>query len=73
MQGIDTQDSYPGKVADRALTQRVKDTYNDVEMGMRGYKVASIHNGAEHLSCQLIVGKIFVDLTGKFVEGLQMN
>jgi hypothetical protein len=52
---------------------------------MQGYKVASIQNGAMHLSYQLIVGKIVrknkpmqvtgfvVDLTRKCVERLQMN
>jgi hypothetical protein len=52
---------------------------------MRGYKVASIHNGLVHLACQLIVGKLVrknrpmqvtgfvVDLTGKCMESLQMN
>jgi hypothetical protein len=52
---------------------------------MRGYKVASIQNGAMRLACQLIAGKLvrknrptqvtgfIVDLTGKCVEGLQMN
>jgi hypothetical protein len=52
---------------------------------MRGYNVASIQNGIVHLACQLIVGNIVrknrptqvtcfvVDLTGKCVEGLQMN
>jgi hypothetical protein len=33
MQGPNPQDFYPGKTADRALTQRIKDTYNDVEKG----------------------------------------
>ena len=85
MQGIDLQDLYPGKVADRALAQKIKDTYDDVEKGKRGYKVASIQNGAVHLACQLITGKIVrknkptqvtgfvVDLTGKCIEGMHMN
>jgi hypothetical protein len=51
MQGPEPQDFYPRKVADRALAQRIKDTYGDVEKGMRGYKVASIQNGAVHLAC----------------------
>jgi hypothetical protein len=34
MQGLDPQDFYPGKVADHALAQRIKDTYDDVEKGM---------------------------------------
>jgi hypothetical protein len=33
MQGLDPQDFYPGKVADHALTQRIKDTDGDVEKG----------------------------------------
>jgi hypothetical protein len=33
MQGPDPQDFYPGKVADRALAQTIKDTYGDVEKG----------------------------------------
>jgi hypothetical protein len=52
---------------------------------MRGYKVASIHNGVVGLAFQLIVGNLVqkkrptqvtrfvVDLAGKGVEGLQMN
>jgi hypothetical protein len=67
------------------LAQRIKDTYDDVEKGMRGYKVASIQNGIVHLACQLITGKLVrkkrhtqvtgfvVDLAGKCVEGPQMN
>jgi hypothetical protein len=43
---------------DRALTQRIKDTYDNVKKGMQGYKVASIQSGAVCLSCQLIVGKL---------------
>jgi hypothetical protein len=58
MQGPDPQDFYPGKAADRALAQKIKDTYDDVEKGTRGYKVASIQNGAVHLAFQLIVGKL---------------
>jgi hypothetical protein len=56
-----------------------------VEKGKRGYKVASIQNGAVRLACQLIAGNIvrknkptqvmeFVaDLVRKCIEGLQMN
>jgi hypothetical protein len=85
MQGPDPQDFYPGKTSDRALAQRIKETYGDVEKGMRGYKVASIQSSAVCLACQLIVGKLvhknrptqvtgfIVDLAGKCVEGLQMN
>jgi hypothetical protein len=42
MQGPDPQDFYPGKSTDHALAEKIKDTYGDVEKGMRGYKVASI-------------------------------
>jgi hypothetical protein len=60
-------------------------TYGDVEKGTQGYKVASIQNDTVCLAYQLIVGKLVhknhptqvtkfvVDLTGKCVEGLQMN
>jgi hypothetical protein len=82
MQGPDPQDLYPGKVADRTLEHRIKDPYGDVEKGKRGYKVASIQNGAVHLACQLIVGNLVkknrptqvtgfvVNLVGKCVEGI---
>jgi hypothetical protein len=85
MQGPDPQDFYPGKATDRALAQKIKDTYGDVEKGTRGYKVASIQSGTVHLACQLIAGKLVrknrptqvtgfvVDLAGKCAEGLQMN
>jgi hypothetical protein len=33
MQGPNLQDFYLGKVADRALAQRIKDTYGDLEKG----------------------------------------
>jgi hypothetical protein len=33
MQGPDPQDFYPGKVADHALVQNIKDTYDDLEKG----------------------------------------
>ena len=42
MQGPDPQDFYPRKTMDHALSQRIKDTYDDVEKGRRGYKVDSI-------------------------------
>jgi hypothetical protein len=73
MQGPDPQKFYPGKVANCALVQRIKDTYDDVEKGKRGYKVAS----TMCLACKLIVGKLVrknrpmkvmvfvVDLAGK--------
>jgi hypothetical protein len=83
--GPDLQYFYPGKAVDHSLVQKIKDTYSDVEKGKQGYKVASIQNGVVCLTCQLIVGNldrnkrpmqvtIFVlNLTGKCVEGLQMN
>jgi hypothetical protein len=58
MQGFDPQDFYPGKTMDHTLTQRIKDTYGDVEKGTQGYKVASIQSGVVCLSCQLIAGKL---------------
>jgi hypothetical protein len=85
MQGPDPQEFYPGKTSDRALAQRIKETYGDVQKGTRGYKVASIQSGTVHLACQLIAGKLvcknrptqvtrfIVDLAGKCAEGLQMN
>jgi hypothetical protein len=42
MQGPDPQEFYPRKSTDRALAQKIKDTYDDVEKGTRGYKVAFI-------------------------------
>jgi hypothetical protein len=42
MQGPDPQVFYPGKVIDRALVQKIKDTYGNVEKGKRGYRVDSI-------------------------------
>jgi hypothetical protein len=56
--GLDLQEFYPGKAIDHALAQKIKDTYDDVEKGTRGYKVASIQNGAVCLACQLIAGKL---------------
>jgi hypothetical protein len=85
MQGPDPQDYYPGKTADRALSQKIKEAYGNVEKGTRGYKVTSIDSGAVHLACQMIAGKLVcknrptqvsgfvVDLAGKCVEGVQMN
>jgi hypothetical protein len=73
------------KAADHALAQTIKDTHGDVEKGKRCYMVASIQNGTVCLAYQLITGKLVrknrptqvtgfvVDLTGKCVEGLQMN
>jgi hypothetical protein len=51
MQGPDPQEFYPGKAADHALVQNIKETYGDVEKGKRGYKVASIQNGTMRLAC----------------------
>jgi hypothetical protein len=65
MQDPNPHDYYLGKTADHSLAQNVKESYDDVEKGARGYKVASIESGTVHLACQLIVGKC--------VEGLQMN
>jgi hypothetical protein len=85
MQGPDPQEFYPRKSMDRSLSQKINDTYGDVEKGARGYKVASIQSGAVCLTCQLIVGKLVrknrpteviifvVDLVGKCTKGLQMN
>jgi hypothetical protein len=56
MHGPNQQDFYLGKVVDYALEQRIKDTYGNVENGMQGYKVASIHNGVVRLAYQLIIG-----------------
>jgi hypothetical protein len=58
MQGPDPQQFYPGKAADRSQVQHIKETYDDVEKGKRGYKVASIHDGAVRLACQLIIGNL---------------
>jgi hypothetical protein len=58
MQGPDPQDFYPRKTMDRALAQRIKDTYGDVEKGTRCYKVVSIQSGVVCLACQLIIGKL---------------
>jgi hypothetical protein len=85
MQGLDPQDFYPIKTVDRALAQRIKDTYEDVEKGTRGYKLSSIQSTVVRLACQLIAGKLVrknqptqvtifvVDLAGKCAEGLHMN
>jgi hypothetical protein len=85
MQGLNPQQFYPRKTSDRSLKQCIKEAYRKVEKGKRGYKVASIHDGAVRLACHLIAGKIIrknhpsqvirfmVDLTRKCVEGMQMN
>jgi hypothetical protein len=58
MEGPDPQEFYLGKATDCALSQKIKDTYGDVEKGTRGYKVDSIQSGTVHLSYQLIDGKL---------------
>jgi hypothetical protein len=79
MQGPEPQDFYLGKFVDRALAQRIKDTYRDVEKWKWGYKVASIQNGVVCLACQLIASKFVkkniptqvmrfvIDLVGKCI------
>jgi hypothetical protein len=58
MQGPDPQEFYPKKTIDRALVQRIKDTYGDVEKGIQGYKVDSIENATMCLGFQMIAGKL---------------
>jgi hypothetical protein len=58
MQGPNPQSFYLGKVANRSLAYHIKETYDNVEKGKWGYKVASIQNGTMHLACQLITGKL---------------
>jgi hypothetical protein len=58
LKGPDPQQFYPGKTSDRSLAQRIKEAYGEVEKGKRGYKVASIQDGAVHLACQLLAGKL---------------
>jgi hypothetical protein len=84
MQGPDPQDFYPGKATNHTLSQKIKDTYGNVDKGTRGYNVALIQSGL-CLACQMIYGKLLrnkrpmqvtrfvVDLRGKCTEGLQMN
>jgi hypothetical protein len=85
MQGPDPHQFYSGKTSDCSLVQQIKEAYSDVEKGKRGYKVASIQDGAVRLSYQMIAGNLFrknrpmevtgfiVDLAGKCVKGMQMN
>jgi hypothetical protein len=85
MQGPNPHEYYPGKTADYALSQKIKEAYGTVEKGSRGYKVASIESGTVRLACQLIEGNLVhknrptqvsdfvVDLAGKCTEGIQMN
>jgi hypothetical protein len=58
MQRPDPQQFYPRKASDRSMVQHIKEAYDEVEKGKRGYKVASILYGAVHLSFQLIAGNI---------------
>jgi hypothetical protein len=58
MQGPDPWEFYPGKSANRALAQKIKDTYDEIEKGTRGYKVASIQIGTVCLTCELIDGNL---------------
>jgi hypothetical protein len=85
MQGPDPQQFYPGKTSNRSLAQHIKEAYDEVEKGKRGYKVGSIQDDRVCLDCQLIAGNLvrknrptqvtrfMVDLIGKCVEGMQMN
>jgi hypothetical protein len=58
MQVFDPEDFYPGKATDHALSQKINDTYDDVDKGTWGSKVDSIQNGTMHLACQLIARKL---------------
>jgi hypothetical protein len=58
MQGPDLQEFYPRKSADRVLSQKIKDTYGDVEKGRREYNVASIQSNVVRLACHLIAGNL---------------
>jgi hypothetical protein len=58
VKGPDPQQFFPRKASDRSLAQRIKEAYGEVEKGKRGYKVASIQDGAMHLSFQLLAGKL---------------
>jgi hypothetical protein len=60
MQGPNPHQFYPGKTLDHSLPQRIKEDYDYVEKGKRGYKVASIQYGTVHLSFHLIAGKIII-------------
>jgi hypothetical protein len=50
MQGPDPHHFYPRKATNRSPAQNIKETYNDVEKGNPGYKIASIQDGTVHLS-----------------------
>jgi hypothetical protein len=58
MQGPDPHDYYPRNTMDRALAQKIKESYGIVEKGAQGYKVTSIQSDAVRLACQLIAGKL---------------
>jgi hypothetical protein len=58
LKGPDPQKFYLGKTSDRLLVQRIKEAYAEVEKGKRGYKVASIQDGALRLAFQLLSVKI---------------
>jgi hypothetical protein len=85
MQGPNPHQFYSGKTSDRSLAHRIKEDYDDVEKGKRGYMVSSIQDGAVRLNFQLIAGKLvrknrptqvtgfIVDLAWKCVEDMQMN
>jgi hypothetical protein len=51
MQGHNPQQFYLGKTSDCSLEQRIKEAYDEFEKGKRGYKIASIQDGAVHLAC----------------------
>jgi hypothetical protein len=42
MKGLDPQQFYPRNALDLSLTQCIKEAYDEVENGKRGYKVVSI-------------------------------
>jgi hypothetical protein len=69
MQGLDRQLFYPGKASDRSLEQRIKEAYDEVEKGKRGYKVSPIQDGAVCLAFQIIAGKKEPPHTGHRVRG----
>jgi hypothetical protein len=58
IQGSDPHQFYPINTSYRSLAQHIREAYGDVEKGKRGYKVSSIQDGAVHLACHLIAGKI---------------
>jgi hypothetical protein len=44
--------------AGTSFTQHIKEAYDEVEKGKRGCNLSSIQDGAVHLTCQLIAGKL---------------